>query len=459
MLLFLCDSIDFPHFFFFSLTWKLKKIFSFCSKRDSLLFALFDKKSKKVKNRKKFGLPHPSVSPRVFIIILFLFLCVRDFKHQTPPKKRRERKGARAYYCNNTRTPKMSLIASSHRAFVHTLSAKHNIVAKGKGKGGRIRREHHSFFLSKESKRRRLKAARDDNTTRATSASSSNDFTTTHNHHQRQEPLSMKATSGKKKYPVATHSIQTIQTTASAFTQQEQKQDKKIKKTTTRLKKSIVTNTNKQKWWEKYQSTSSHPRNLILVKNIDEFLSYLYASATMIHRDIDNHSNSIDEGVEDEEKSNDIEQILERKSPLVVVKYFREDCPACRSVHPKFAKIAEREFSNVLFLKVNLSEFDDSFAEDMNIVSVPHVQVYNGAEGLVSEFSLNLMPKSLRNFRNILDAYTSCADNLPKREIQGPASFVSATGWPGYYRGQMKYLVECKRNFWRFRRAEEDEEE
>jgi thiol-disulfide isomerase/thioredoxin len=456
----LAISIDFPHFFFFSLTWKLQKIFSFCSKRDSLLFALFDKKSKKVKNRKKFGLPHPSVSPRVFIIILFLFLCVRDFKHQTPPKKRRERKGARAYYCNNTRTPKMSLIASSHRAFVHTLSAKHNIVAKGKGKGGRIRREHHSFFLSKESKRRRLKAARDDNTTRATSASSSNDFTTTHNHHQRQEPLSMKATSGKKKYPVATHSIQTIQTTASAFTQQEQKQDKKmIKKTTTRLKKSIVTNTNKQKWWEKYQSTSSHPRNLILVKNIDEFLSYLYASATMIHRDIDNHSNSIDEGVEDEEKSNDIEQILERKSPLVVVKYFREDCPACRSVHPKFAKIAEREFSNVLFLKVNLSEFDDSFAEDMNIVSVPHVQVYNGAEGLVSEFSLNLMPKSLRNFRNILDAYTSCADNLPKREIQGPASFVSATGWPGYYRGQMKYLVECKRNFWRFRRAEEDEEE
>ena len=353
----------------------------------------------------------------------------------------------------------MSLIASSHRAFVHTLSAKHNIVAKGKGKVGRIRREHHSFFLSKESKRRRLKAGRDDNTTRATSASSSNDFTTTHNH-QRQEPLSMKATSGKKKYSVATHSIQTIQTTASAFTQQEQKQDKKmIKKTTTRLKKSIVTNTNKQKWWEKYQSTSSHPRNLILVKNIDEFLSYLYASATMIHRDIDNHSNSIDEGVEDEEKSNDIEQILERKSPLVVVKYFREDCPACRSVHPKFAKIAEREFSNVLFLKVNLSEFDDSFAEDMNIVSVPHVQVYNGAEGLVSEFSLNLMPKSLRNFRNILDAYTSCADNLPKREIQGPASFVSATGWPGYYRGQMKYLVECKRNFWRFRRAEEDEEE
>jgi len=68
------DSIDFPHFFFFSLTWKLKKIFSFCSKRDSLLFALFDKKRKKVKNRKKFGLP--SVHPRVFIIILFLFLCV-----------------------------------------------------------------------------------------------------------------------------------------------------------------------------------------------------------------------------------------------------------------------------------------------------------------------------------------------------------------------------------------------
>ena len=89
--------------------------------------------------------------------------------------------------------------------------------------------------------------------------------------------------------------------------------------------------------------------------------------------------------------------------------------------HPsKFAKIAEREFSNVLFLKVNLSEFDDSLTEEMNIVSVPHVQVYNGAEGLVSESSLNLMPKSLRNFRNILDAYT-CVDNLPKRDSR--ASF------------------------------------
>ena len=132
----------------------------------------------------------------------------------------------------------------------------------------------------------------------------------------------------------------------------------------------------------------------------------------MIHRDIDNQSNSIaiDEDVEEEEKSNSVQRILERKSPLVVVKYFREDCPACRSIHAKFAKIAAREFSNVLFLKVNLSEFDDSFAEEMNIVSVPHVQVYNGAEGLVSESSLNLMPKSLRNFRNILDAYTSCVD-------------------------------------------------
>ena len=151
-------------------------------------------------------------------------------------------------------------------------------------------------------------------------------------------------------------------------------------------------------------------------------------------------------------------EYLERKSPLVVVKYFREDCPACRSIHPKFAKIAEREFSNVLFLKVNLSEFDDSFAEEEYRLRAR--QVYNGAEGLVSESSLNLMPKSLRNFRNILDAYTSCVDNLPKREIQGPASILSAAGWPGILQRPMKYLAEWrKRNFWRFRRAEEDGKE
>ena len=304
-----------------------------------------------------------------------------------------------------------------------------------------------------------------------TRASASNDFVEQQQQQQQQEQLKVNTSSKahKKKYisSVATRST----TSASAVemlvhTEQDNAtksnfintKDKKMLRKATSTTTSTPTPT-KQKWWENYQSTASQPRNLISVKNIDEFLSYLYASATMIHRDIDNQSNSIDEDVEEEEKSNSVQRILERKSPLVVVKYFREDCPACRSIHPKFAKIAEREFSNVLFLKVNLSEFDDSFAEEMNMVSVPHVQVYNGAEGLVSESSLNLMPKSLRNFRNILDAYTSCVDNLPKREIQGPASILSAAGWPGIYSGQMKYLAECKRNFWRFRRAEEDGKE
>jgi thiol-disulfide isomerase/thioredoxin len=289
-------------------------------------------------------------------------------------------------------------------------------------------------------------------------ARASSEFTSSKEHNQELTKNS------KKKYisSVATHSTTTMFTTTIEednvpTTAQVGRIKNKLKLNSNNNNNN--NNKNKQKWWEKYQSTSSQPRNLILVKSIDEFLSYLYASATMIHRDIDNHSNSIDEDVEDEEKRSIIEQILERKSPLVVVKYFREDCPACRSVHPKFAKIAEHEFSNVLFLKVNLSEFSESFAEDMNVHSVPHVQVYNGAEGLVSEFSLNLMPKSLRNFRNILGAYTSCAENLPKRETQGPASILSAAGWPGYYRGQMKNLVECKKNFWRFRRAEQGAEE
>ena len=284
-------------------------------------------------------------------------------------------------------------------------------------------------------------------------ARASSEFTSSIEHNQELTKNS------KKKYvsSVATHSTTTEEMFTTTIEEDNVPTTAQVGRIKNKLK--LNSNNNKQKWWEKYQSTSSQPRNLILVKSIDEFLSYLYASATMIHRDIDNHSNSIDEDVEDEEKSSIIKQILERKSPLVVVKYFREDCPACRSVHPKFAKIAEHEFSNVLFLKVNLSEFSESFAEDMNVHSVPHVQVYNGAEGLVSEFSLNLMPKSLRNFRNILGAYTSCAENLPKRETQGPASILSAAGWPGYYRGQMKNLVECKKNFWRFRRAEQGAEE
>ena len=131
-------------------------MFSFCSKRDSLLFALFDKKVKSMKNKK--NLVFPPVSPCIHHHS-FSFSLRRDFKHQTSPKKRIERKGARAYNCNNTRTPKMSLIASSHRAFVHTLrETQHR--RKRKRKRRKNKKRHHSFFSSKESKRRRLKAAR-----------------------------------------------------------------------------------------------------------------------------------------------------------------------------------------------------------------------------------------------------------------------------------------------------------
>ena len=374
---------------------------------------------------------------------------------RSEPKKRK----------NKNENSSMSLAPSSFHS-TNVASTRRGCAAAAATRSGRPPYKKHAVHQHRDSKRRFEWKTTGSNEERGrrNMARASREFTSSIEHNQ--EPTM----NSKKKYisSVATHSTSTSTSTSAEemFSTTTEEDNVLTTAQVVRIKNKLKLNNNndnnthnKQKWWEKYQSTSSQPRNLILVKNIDEFLSYLYASATMIHRDIDNHSNSIDEDVEDEEKSSIIEQILERKSPLVVVKYFREDCPACRSVHPKFAKIAEREFSNVLFLKVNLSEFSESFAEDMNVHAVPHVQVYNGAEGLVSEFSLNLMPKSLRNFRNILGAYTSCADNLPKRETQGPASILSAAGWPGYYRGQMKNLVECKRNFWRFRRAEQDAEE
>ena len=193
----------------------------------------------------------------------------------------------------------------------------------------------------------------------ATRASASNDFVEQQQEQQQQqqhEQLKVNTSSKahKKKYisSVATRST----TSASAvemlvLTEQDNAtksnffntKDKKMLRKATTPTTSTPTPT-QQKWWENYQSTASQPRNLISVKNIDEFLSYLYASATMIHRDIDNQSNSIDEDVEEEEKSNSVQRILERKSPLVVVKYFRRLSGV--QEHPsKFAKIAEREFS------------------------------------------------------------------------------------------------------------------
>ena len=161
----------------------------------------------------------------------------------------------------------------------------------------------------------------------------------------------------------------------------------------------------------------------------------------MIHRDIDNQSNSIGRRRRGRGKERTAYRMLERKSPLVVVKYFRRLSGV--QEHPsKVCEIAEREFSNVLFLKVNLSEFDDSSGGNEYDLRAC-VQVYNGAEGLVSESSLNLMPKSLRNFRNILDAYTSCVDNLPKERFKGQLLYYPR-GWRGIYSGQMKYLASVK---------------
>ena len=80
-------------FFLVCLTWKGKRYFGFVVKRDSLFsFCTFSisQKSKKVKNP-KFRLPRSSHPPPT-VFILFLFLCVRDFKHQRKEKDRTKRR-------------------------------------------------------------------------------------------------------------------------------------------------------------------------------------------------------------------------------------------------------------------------------------------------------------------------------------------------------------------------------
>lgn len=154
------------------------------------------------------------------------------------------------------------------------------------------------------------------------------------------------------------------------------------------------------RWYEKGKSLP----NVFTARTSEEFMAFLHAAANFARR----------------KRSG-------ARAKCVCVKYFAPDCPSCRSLAPKFEKLCEREFADVVFLKVNVRDFADvEFMEKLNVPALPYVQIYSGSQGLVAEFPTSLNAKNLERLRAELEAWRE-NDGLAS---QGVAEVVEAPGWP-----------------------------
>ena len=91
---------------------------------------------------------------------------------------------------------------------------------------------------------------------------------------------------------------------------------------------------------------------------------------------------------------------------LVCVEFFAGWCFACRSLHPKFCKIAANEFPDVLFIRVHKDELPE-LCDAMGIKTLPYVQMYKGGvDGVVDEFPMNNTAHNLAKFRRALSAHS-----------------------------------------------------
>mmetsp|Transcript_12262 Transcript_12262/g.51571 ORF Transcript_12262/g.51571 Transcript_12262/m.51571 type:complete len:348 (-) Transcript_12262:2248-3291(-) len=166
-------------------------------------------------------------------------------------------------------------------------------------------------------------------------------------------------------------------------------------------------------WWRK----GPNLRNIVDVRSADEFVAYLHEAAN-----------------------------LDRKTGrarLVCVEYFAGWCHACRSVHPKLGKMAEKEFPDVLFLRVHKDDVPE-LCESLGVTKLPFVQLYKGVDGLVSQFPVSVTAPALARFRGELnqhrDGAVSLTDAHDGVSRLGVATTLHARGWPGPYTSAHKKL-------------------
>mmetsp|Transcript_10966 Transcript_10966/g.30711 ORF Transcript_10966/g.30711 Transcript_10966/m.30711 type:complete len:321 (+) Transcript_10966:101-1063(+) len=166
-------------------------------------------------------------------------------------------------------------------------------------------------------------------------------------------------------------------------------------------------------WWRKGPML----RNIVDVHSADEFVAYLHEAAN-----------------------------LDRKTGrarLVCVEYFAGWCHACRSVHPKLGKMAEKEFPDVLFLRVHKDELPE-MCESLGVNKLPFVQLYKGVDGLVAEFPVSVTAPALARFRGELnqhrDGHVSLTESHDGVSRLGVATTLNARGWPSHYTSAHKKL-------------------
>ena len=138
----------------------------------------------------------------------------------------------------------------------------------------------------------------------------------------------------------------------------------------------------------------------------------------------------------------------------VCVKYFRPECPGCRRLAPKFEKIAETEFPDVVFVKVNVAECSDDLMERLDVPALPYVQIFSGSRGLVAEFPASLNASNLAKLRTELNAWRNA-----KNESDGVAELVHAPGWPAFarFRGSAVFADVVRRMSRSSKSMDEDE--
>ena len=127
-------------------------------------------------------------------------------------------------------------------------------------------------------------------------------------------------------------------------------------------------------WWRK----GPNLRNIVDVRSADEFVAYLHEAANL--------------------------DLKTGRARLVCVEYFAGWCHACRSVHPKLGKMAEKEFPDVLFLRVHKDDVPE-LCESLGVTKLPFVQLYKGVDGLVSQFPVSVTAPALARFRGELNQH------------------------------------------------------
>ena len=155
-------------------------------------------------------------------------------------------------------------------------------------------------------------------------------------------------------------------------------------------------------WWNKHI-----PSNIVDVRSTEEFVALLAEAANLDRRT--------------------------GRARLVCVEFFAGWCFACRSMHPKFCKIAANEFPDVLFLRVHKDELPD-LCDALGVTKLPYVQLYKGVDGVVDEFAMNNSAPNLAKFRRALTMHRDGCQSL-EHAHKGPAHIIHTEGWPTVYTG------------------------